>query len=195
MGERARRTPLALRSLAAGAILSTVATIVQMAVVLGATSMPVLEAMLVPLLCAGAVAICYGCAFTLWALRQEPHDAYSADRAFSLKKAVIFRMTVAVILLVAAALQARSAPLERSWPPLWGGFADTHAAAVSMASLVAADKIEPREAMVPILTAFSTNTLAKVVFAATAGGRVFALAVIPGLLLVTLAAWLGYFVL
>ena len=191
MGERARRTPEAMRSLAAGAILSTVATIAQMAVVLGATSMAVLEAMLLPLLLAGAVAVAYGAIFTLRAVKQAAGEAYPADRAFSLKKAVAFGMTVAVILFAAAAMQAWLGTTGAILAAAIAGFADTHAAAVSIASLAAAGRIDPASTVVPILAAFTTNTLAKVVFAATAGGRAFAAAVIPGLLLVALAAWLG----
>ena len=45
-----------------------------------------------------------------------------------------------------------------------------------------------------MLAAFTTNTVTKMVFAVTAGGRTFALYVIPGLLLMLVAAWAGAFV-
>lgn len=71
------------------------------------------------------------------------------------------------------------------------GFADTHSAAVSAASLVNADRIDPDQAVLPILVAFSTNTITKIVLA-LAGNRAFALSVAPGLVLVAAAAWLGF---
>ena len=37
----------------------------------------------------------------------------------------------------------------------------------------------------------TTNTISKLIFAATAGGTQFALRVVPGLLLVIAAAWIG----
>jgi hypothetical protein len=45
----------------------------------------------------------------------------------------------------------------------------------------------------PILAGLSTNTISKVLLAATSGGRLFALRVIPGLSLVVFAAWAGGF--
>jgi len=48
------------------------------------------------------------------------------------------------------------------------------------------------EALVPILIGLTTNTITKAVAAITTGGARFALQVIPGLLLVILAAWTGF---
>ena len=71
------------------------------------------------------------------------------------------------------------------------GFADTHSAGVSVASLVADGKLLPSQAVVPILAAVTTNTITKMAFAIAAGGRTFALYVIPGLILMALVAWAG----
>jgi len=71
------------------------------------------------------------------------------------------------------------------------GFADTHSTSVSVASLVAANKLAAAEAILPILIAVSTNTVTKMAFAITSGTRTFALQVVPGLLLVVVGAWLG----
>ena len=46
--------------------------------------------------------------------------------------------------------------------------------------------------MLPVLAAFTTNTVTKIVLAIT-GHRTFALSVMPGLLLVVVAAWAGAF--
>jgi uncharacterized membrane protein (DUF4010 family) len=72
------------------------------------------------------------------------------------------------------------------------GFADTHSAAISVASLVASGKLSSPDALLPILAAFSSNTITKLVLAATSGA-VFAVRVIPGLILVAVAAWAGAF--
>jgi len=45
--------------------------------------------------------------------------------------------------------------------------------------------------VLPILAGLSTNTISKLVLAGTGGGRSFAVRVIPGLILVVLAAWVG----
>jgi uncharacterized membrane protein (DUF4010 family) len=67
------------------------------------------------------------------------------------------------------------------------GFADTHSAAVAVASLVTAGKISVNEAVLPILASLTTNTITKVVLAALSGNW----RIIPGLILVILAAWIG----
>jgi hypothetical protein len=45
----------------------------------------------------------------------------------------------------------------------------------------------------PILAGLSTNTISKIVLAASSGGLSFALRVIPGLIMVAFAAWAGAF--
>ena len=190
MGERARDNPHALKSAAAAAILSTVATIVQMAVVLAATSMAVLEAREVPLLGAGAAAIGYGTIFMVRTLGEKAGDAHRPSRAFGLPAALAFAAILAAIVVASAALQERFGSAGAALAAAIGGLADTHAAAVSIASLAAAGKLSADDAVVLILVAFSTNSLGKML-AAARGGRAFALAVVPGLVLVALAAWAG----
>jgi uncharacterized membrane protein (DUF4010 family) len=73
------------------------------------------------------------------------------------------------------------------------GFADTHSAAISVASLVASGKLPPNDAVLPILAGLTTNTVSKMVLAISSGGLSFALRVVPGLVLVALAAWAGAF--
>ena len=71
------------------------------------------------------------------------------------------------------------------------GFVDTHSAAIAIASLVASGKMSAADAAFPILAGLSTNTISKIIFAWSSGGRSFALRLIPGLLLVAGAAWAG----
>jgi uncharacterized membrane protein (DUF4010 family) len=71
------------------------------------------------------------------------------------------------------------------------GFADAHSAAISVASLRAAERITTIGAVVSILVGLTTNTITKAVVAITTGGWRFAFQIIPGLLLVILAAWAG----
>jgi uncharacterized membrane protein (DUF4010 family) len=72
------------------------------------------------------------------------------------------------------------------------GFVDTHSAAISVAALATAEKITPTDAAAPILIALSTNTITKAVLCLSTGSRGFGLRVIPGLILVVLAAWVGW---
>jgi uncharacterized membrane protein (DUF4010 family) len=191
MGLRAKKSQDLLAACVAGAVLSTVATIAQMALVVAATSMPILVSLSGPLLLAGGTALAYGVVFTLLAARNAGSEAAPTGGVFSLKTALAFGSILAVILVISAGLEERFGGAGVLLAAVVGGLVDTHAAAVSVATLVASGKVEPQDAVVPILAALTSNTLSKVIMAATSGGWAFALRVIPGLVLVALAAWIG----
>ncbi|MBS0524435.1 MAG: MgtC/SapB family protein [Proteobacteria bacterium] len=192
MASRVKDTPSLLKPAAAGAVLSTVATIVQLALLLAAVNVEVLAELAIPLALGGLAAVLYGGAFTLWALKHEGQSDDKPGRAFSLAIALTLAATLAVILVASAALQSWLGQAGVVIAAGTAGFADTHSAAVSVASLATAERIDPGQAVLPILVAFSTNTVTKIVLA-LAGSRVYALSVVPGLVLVAAAAWAGAF--
>lgn len=191
MGARAAKSSETLAAAVAGAVLSTIATIVQMAVVLAATSITTLQSLAAPLLCAGLAAVAYGSVFTILAVRQQADEQPQQGRAFSLSTALVFAAILATILMGSAALQDLFGEKGAVVAAAVAGFVDTHSAAISIASLVASGKLTAADALLPILAGFYTNTVSKIVFAIVSGGSAFALRVIPGLLLVALAAWGG----
>lgn len=191
MGARAAKDPKVMASAVAGAVLSTVATVIQMAVVVGATSPAALQAMAGPLIGAGLVAAGYGAIFTIAALRTPAPDEQRPDSAFSLTGALIFALTLSVVLLASAALRAEFGETGAILAAAVAGFVDTHAPAISIASLTANGRMSAQDAVIPILAGFTTNTITKIVVAATSGGRAFALRVAPGVVLVAAAAWAG----
>ena len=191
MGARAAKTTDILAASVAGAVLSTIATIVQMALVLAATSMTTLRTLSVPLICAGLAAVLYGTVFTIRALRQKTESEAQSGRAFSLWTALAFALTLSSILIASAALREWFGETGIIVVATLAGFVDTHSAAVSVASLVASGKMSAADAVFPILAGLSTNTISKMFLAGISGGRSFALLVIPGLIVVALAAWLG----
>lgn len=194
MGSRAAREPDLMKPAVAGAVLSSVATIVQLAILIAATSIATLQALWLPLVLSGAAAILYGGGFTLWALRQKTTSDKTEGHAFSLTTALVFAVVLAVVLLLSAAAQDWFGEAGVLAAASLAGFADTHSAAVSVASLVADNRINPPQAMVPIMAALTTNTITKMVFAVSTGGRTFALYVIPGLIVMAAAAWAGAFI-
>jgi uncharacterized membrane protein (DUF4010 family) len=194
MGTRVKDEPELMKPAVAGAVLSSVATVVQLAILIAATNMPTLQALWLPLVFSGVAAVLYGGAFTLWALKQKSQKHEAQGNAFSLTTALAFAAILAVVLLVAAAAQDWFGEAGVLVAAAAAGFADTHSAAVSVASLVSDGRIKPPQTVIPVLAAFTTNTVTKMVFAVTAGGRLFALYVIPGLLLMLLAAWAGLLV-
>jgi uncharacterized membrane protein (DUF4010 family) len=190
MGTRAREEPGLRRSAVAGATLSTVATVVFTAALAGATSPPALRELALPLVLAGAAAAAYGGLFALRAARAAPSAAL-AGRAFDLRTAVGFAVAISAVLFVSTMLNEELGAGGLILVAALSGFADAQAAVVAVCSLVAAGRIEPAEAVLPILVTLSTNTVSKAVAALT-GRRPYALRVWPGLVLVIAAAWLGY---
>lgn len=155
--------------------------------------MATLQSLAAPLCCAGLAAIGYGSAFTILALRQQVDGAPQQGRAFSIKTALVFASILACILLASAALQDLFGERGTFFAAALAGFVDTHSAAISIATLVSSGKITPDAAIVPILAGLSTNTVSKMIFAAISGGSPFAIRVIPGLIVVAVAAWAGTF--
>jgi uncharacterized membrane protein (DUF4010 family) len=193
MGSRARKDPALMPGAAGGAVLSTVATMVVMAVVLGATSRATLAAMAIPLVAAGGVAALYAAWFVLRSLRQPAPPAAPDDTTFSFGSALALAATIGVALMGAAALNAWLGRTGLLAAAAAAGLGDAHAPAISVASLVAGGKMPFGAAVLPILIGMSANTLTKVVLAFVSGGPRFALQVVPGLLLAIGAAWAGAF--
>ena len=193
MGQRAARDSRLCRPAVAGAVLSTLATVIQMAALLLATNRATFDAMRLPLLFAGVAAVAYGLVFTIRLKGVRGDGPAPRGRAFDPKVSLLFAVTVSAILFLAAFLQHRLGNRGLEVAVALAGFADTHAAAISAASLVAAGRVMASDAVVPILAGMTTNTITKAVAAAAAGGRTFALQTVPGLLLVIGAAWVGAF--
>ncbi|MGN6237715.1 MgtC/SapB family protein [Dyella sp.] len=192
MGSRARGAPAQRPRAVAAAVLSTVATFAQMAAVLAVTHAPTLRVLAVPLLAGGIAAAAVG-AVVVWRSRDGAPgaDIEAGAAAFSVKSALLLGATIALVQLVAAALQAWLGQRGLLVAASVAGFADTHAPAVSFASLAADGAIAPHQAMWPILLALTTNTVSKAVVAVLGGGRAFAQPVIVGLALVLACTWAG----
>jgi uncharacterized membrane protein (DUF4010 family) len=191
LGARARREPGLCRAAVAGAVLSTVATVVQMVIVLSATSTAVLRALTGPLVLAGLAAAGYGAFAALKSARGGGDAHPTPGRAFDLRAALLYTVTLAAILAASAGLTSWLGSRGLLLATSVAGFADAHAPAIAVASLVQSGHGTAQDAVLPILAGFTTNSVTKMVLAATAGGRAFALRTIPGLLLVVAAAWLG----
>lgn len=192
MGQRATADPALRAPAVAGAVLSSVSTTLLMATVLGAISPAVLRTLMIPLVCSGAAALGYGLLFLFRVMRQTDCTSIVTGRPFRLRTAGILALMAAGVLLGTAALNSWMGSRGIAIGALLGGLIDTHAAAASVATLVAAGMISPEQCVVPVLAAMSANALSKAIFAAVSGGFVFAAQVVPGLLLMVTAAWVGY---
>lgn len=192
MGQRVAAESLLMGPAVAGAVLSSVSTLVLMATVLAAISPAALQALALPLACSGAAALAYALLLLFKAMRQKTTAPIQAGRPFTLQAALTLALVAAAALIAAAALDAWLGPRGITVAAVLGGLVDTHAAAASVAALAAADRIDPAQTVVPVLAALSANAASKAVYAVISGGRRYAIQVIPGLLLMIAAAWAGY---
>jgi uncharacterized membrane protein (DUF4010 family) len=71
------------------------------------------------------------------------------------------------------------------------GLADAHAIIPSLAAFVNQGILQPQDALLPMMIAFTVNTLTKCLIAFQAGGKKFGFKVSAGLALTAAGAWLG----
>jgi uncharacterized membrane protein (DUF4010 family) len=194
MGSRSKSRPELQRSAVAGAAASSVATVVQLGIVVGLVSMPTLAMLLPSLLLSGLTALAYAGLFTLRSLRETAQHDLPAGRPFSPKTAVFFVLIVGAALAISTVLTNWLGDSGLLLATGVAGLGDSHAAAISAASLAAGGQAEVRIAAVAVLIGFSTNAISKTVVAFSLGDRRFAFQLLPGIALMVLAAWAGWFV-
>lgn len=193
MGQKASSNPAIMGAAVSGAVLSSVSTIVQMAVVIAMVQPGLLKPMATPLLLGGAVAALYALVILARSTReQDPAQAMAPEHAFNLKTSVAFAALLSVVLVLSAGLNASLGDAGMLLGAAASGFADAHATAASAASLLHANKIGLHQAMTAILVGLTTNTATKAFLAVHSGGRTYARRILPGLAAMLLALWLGF---
>lgn len=190
MGNHAKRNAEWANSAISGATFATVATVIQMLLVLFVTNIPTSRVIAIPLLFALIAAIAYALVLVALSSRTTTENDFAPGRAFDLRLTAVFTVTISVILFLLAFLSQRFGNRGIIVGAAVAGFADTHATAISIASLVSSGKLTPESAIAPILLGFTTNTLTKIVVAFSVGFR-FGLKILFGLIAVVLAAFLG----
>ncbi len=188
-GLRARQAPAQLDACVAGALLSCLSTFIQLGVLIVALHPPALAASL-PMLAAGLLAVIAASLPGLIRGSAVPAEPVAQRRAFSLPGTVGFALLLVGVTLATRWLDALLGAEASLVAIAIAGLADVHAASASALSLAAsADGALPqRQLLLMLLLAISTNTISKLV-ASLAGGRRYAVRVMPGLLLAVGAAW------
>ena len=192
MGIRVSQLPSQMPGAVAGAVLSSIATIIQMTIVIASIQPSLLANLAKPLALGGLLAFIYGLIFVLKAMKQTK-QTYDQDlgRAFDLKTAVGFATIISLAILIAAFLNNWLGVQGLNISTAATGLVDAHAAAVSVASLVSAQKITSQQAVWPVLIGLSSNTLMKAIVAYKSGGVQYATRIVPGLVLMIAAVWVG----
>lgn len=188
MADRARATPELAPTAAGAALMSNVATVVQLAVVIGALSPAMLHWATPALVAAGIVV-----AAAAWlSAASSPSTAAPvrkpiSKRPFEPLAALRFVFLLAAIMLGAAIAQAYLGAASLPWVLTASGLADVHAAAASAAQSMTRLPGDAALAQAGLIGAFVANSTVKCLVAAIKGGRRFALRLIPGIVAMTTA--------
>lgn len=188
MADKARQAPALAPAFAGAGLLSNVATIVQLAVVLGALSPALLNRAALPLFAAGLMAVA-AAAVLGWRALASTTDGIelAGKRPFEPVHVLGFVAIVAAILLLAGMARRWLGDSSLPWVLAASGLADVHAAAASAAQLVAAEQIGTNQAVIAVGAALAANSLVKCLIAILKGGRSFALRLVPGVVLMVAA--------
>lgn len=178
---RLSRTATSMRAPLASALLASLATFVQLLIVIALVDVEVLRRLWPPVV-AGAVVL-VGAAAVVY--RGGPHrqnaaedkevGATTAGRPFALRPALILAAVLTFALLVGRWGADILGPKGVVLATFAAGLADAHAGAVAAASLAAKGDITVDTALVAVAAALGSNLLVKTVLAFTAGGRRFGL--------------------
>lgn len=193
MGARASRQESFMSGAVAGALFSSIATMIQMSVVIGMVQSSLLIALMLPLIFGGLAAGGYGLFFFMTKVPPSGTNdrEINMGRAFDLKTAAIFAALIGLVVVLAAGLNTWLGARGMLLGAAVTGLIDAHATAASAASLSAASKISTHEAVGPILVGLTTNTFMKALVAFKSGGARYAAYIVPGLALMIIAVWLG----
>jgi uncharacterized membrane protein (DUF4010 family) len=190
MGARTKSQPELRKGAVAGAAASSVATVIQLAIVVGLVSIPTLMLLIPSLVASGIAAVIYAGIFALRSFRElSTKEDSPKGRPFEPKTALIFVLVVGLTLLISALLTQWLGDRGLMLAAGVAGFTDAHAAAISSASLAASGRTQAEFAALAVLVAFTTNTISKTTVAFSLGDRSYAYTLTPGLILMAAAAW------
>ena len=140
------------------------------------------------LLAAGAAAVAVAAFARHRAASDDAHaERVAPGRPFEPRHALSYVAIVAAILLLAAIVHERLGDAGLAIAAGVSGFADVHAAAASVAQLVATTRIAADDAALPVTIALIANSATKFGMAWLRGGSAYALRVLPGLAAIAVA--------
>lgn len=196
MGQRAKESPDLTSSAAAGAVLSNVATMLQLAILLAAIHPATLYTLMLPLTAGGVVAGIYGTWLALVSHREThpPKETYQPAHPFSVRAALILTLVIGLVSIISAALKTWFGKNGLLIASATAGLADVHAATISAASLATAENLSTDYTILPILAAISANAISKIAMALLHKNRTFASQVVSAQLLQVAAIWVAWLV-
>jgi len=192
MGHHARQHPDRLAACASGALLSNVATMLQLAALAAMVNPALLNALALPL--AGGVLGAAMGALIGWQRNHDSVDAGEEPRAVAFQPlhAIGFAALMTGVTALVSWLQGSSGALAASASIALAGFADAHAAG-SAAFTLATDSVGSTiNVAVLMMLGVTTNTVSKTIAATLGGGAMFLRRLAPGLVLLLAGGWAGW---
>jgi uncharacterized membrane protein (DUF4010 family) len=188
MGARARQQPTTCMACVCGALLSTVATSLQIGLI-GLVVQPGLLQDLLPSLACALLAslLVSGAAFRRSDTLPEP----LADRdAFSLWQSLVLALLLSGLTAMVAWVQVAYGPAAIYAATGLAALADAHAAVAAVMSLATKDANQTSLVLPAVLLAFTSNSVSKMVVAYSAGGTRYGNLTTGGLVVIVAALWL-----
>ncbi|ORA28315.1 hypothetical protein BST13_28880 [Mycobacterium aquaticum] len=182
---RLSRTEAGLRAPLASALVASLATFVQLLMVIGVVDIDVLRRLWPPVV-AGALVLVAIAAFVYRGSSRPERDTDEppdkpTSRPFALRPALVLAAVLTLALLVSRWAADVLGPNGLVLTAFAAGLADAHAGAVAAASLAATGAVTVDAALIAIGAALGSNLLVKAILAFTAGGRRFGLAFVAGM--------------
>jgi uncharacterized membrane protein (DUF4010 family) len=188
LGARARGAPALHSACVAGALLSTVATIVLLGIVVLAVFPPAMVILAPSLACALSTILILA-SVSLLRRRGKATHAPSPGRAFNLLYAIGFAALLTAVTAAVSLVSRYLGDVAAGVTAAVAGAFDVHAAVASTLSLAAGGKTAAAAVRLPVLAALSANTVSKVVAAFASGGLAYGTQVGVGLILTLVGAW------
>ncbi|AUN43183.1 MgtC/SapB family protein [Tsukamurella tyrosinosolvens] len=186
---RLSRSAAGSRAPLAGALVASLATFVQLLIVIAMIDAEVVHRLWLPV-ASGAIALA-GCAAFIYFRQPSSNDDAAplaevpASRPFALRPALVLAAVLTGALLVGRWGADLLGPKGAVLAALAAGLADAHAGALGAATLSAAGDITADTALTAIAAALSSNLIVKCVLAFTEGGSHFGLRFVAAMALPT----------
>lgn len=193
MGRLAKNRPEATNAASAGAVLSTMATMIQL-MALVVFLAPTLAADIVIPVIGGSL---FPLIFTLAALSSGRNVSESYAPSFdnhvvNFPGAILLSLIVSGVAVLTAALHQWIGNQGVMASAMVAGLMDAHSMVAPLIGMTFQSFISTKLAVACMLLAFSTNSLTKAAVATYAGGRAFAIRTLPVIFGSVAGAWAGY---
>ena len=192
MGRIAKSQPLLAGRAALSGVLSNMATLVQLVVLLKLLAPDLLTVFIQPM----GFGMAGMCTYAVWVLVRD-HGAritqveVDENTTFDWQSLLTLTAVVCAVSYASAALNATYGEGGLWVGAALSGLVDAHAIVPTLASLLTHAQLLPRDALMPLLIAFSANTLTKSLLAFQSGGWDYARKVAAGVWVTTAAVWGG----